>query len=67
MKIDYIEGSDLEKRGLNLLYSVGKGSANIPNMVTLSYLGNPDKKEDVYGLVGKGVCYDSGGLSLKSS
>ena len=58
MKIDYIEGSDLEKRGLNLLYSVGKGSANIPNMVTLSYLGNPDKKEGpksrgLMGYIGK--------------
>lgn len=34
-------------------------------MVTLEYKGNPEHKDDVYGLVGKGVCFDSGGLSLK--
>lgn len=60
-----IVGDDLAKRGLNLIHAVGKGSANIPHMVTLSYKGNPEGKDDVYGLVGKGVCFDTGGLSLK--
>lgn len=47
------------------MYAVGKGSVNVPNMVTLSYKGNPENKDDVYGLVGKGVTFDTGGLSLK--
>jgi len=60
-----VRGEELVTKGLNLIYAVGKGSANTPNMVTLEYKGNPEHKDDVYGLVGKGVCFDSGGLSLK--
>jgi leucyl aminopeptidase len=67
MSIEFIKGDDLEKKGLNLIWNVGKGSANTPNMTTLCYWGNPEKKDDVYGLVGKGVCFDCGGLSLKMS
>ncbi|KAL4465892.1 hypothetical protein ABPG74_004129 [Tetrahymena malaccensis] len=63
--IEVISGDDLAKKGLNLIHAVGKGSANTPQMVTLYYKGNPEGKDDVYGLVGKGVCFDSGGLSLK--
>ncbi|EGR28091.1 leucyl aminopeptidase, putative [Ichthyophthirius multifiliis] len=65
MQIEYIKGQDLEKKGLNLIWNVGKGSANTPNLTTVCYWGNPENKNDVYGLVGKGVCFDSGGLSLK--
>ena len=50
-----------------MIWAVGKGSINEPNMVTLNYKGNPDNKDDVYGLVGKGVCFDTGGLSLKKT
>ena len=35
-------------------------------MIAMSYYGNPESPE-VLGLVGKGLCYDSGGYSLKPS
>ena len=38
---------------------------NPPQLVTIAYQGDPDSKE-VLGIVGKGVTYDSGGLSIKS-
>lgn len=31
------------------------------------YLGNPNKPEDVIALIGKGVCFDAGGLNIKKT
>lgn len=66
VSIEVIRGDELAQKGLNLIHAVGKGSVHPPNMVTLSYKGNPENKDDVYGLVGKGVTFDTGGLSLKT-
>ncbi len=53
----------LYENGYNAFYSVGKASNNPPRLVHLTYKPkNPEKK---IVLVGKGLCYDSGGLSLK--
>ena len=55
----------LEKRKMGGLVAVGKGSINPPMLMTIAYQGDPDSRE-VLGIVGKGVTYDCGGLSLKS-
>ena len=49
---------------MNCLYMVGRGSVNPPRFIRLDYTpaGTPTKH---ICLVGKGLCYDSGGLSLK--
>ena len=60
-----IVGEELAKKGLNLIYSVGKGSNTPPALVTLKYNGNPDQNADVIAIVGKGICFDSGGLNIK--
>lgn len=65
LDIEYIVGKDLEAKGLNLIYSVGKGASEPPCLVVLRYNGNPSKPEDLYSLVGKGVCFDAGGLNIK--
>lgn len=44
---------------------MGKGSDKPPALVTLKYNGNPSHPEDLYGIVGKGVCFDTGGYNLK--
>ena len=46
------------------LTAVGAGSVNPPRMITLRYTGDPDNA-DVLGLVGKGVTFDTGGISMK--
>ena len=46
------------------IVAVGKGSMNPPQLMTITYKGDPDSK-DMLGIVGKGVTYDSGGLSIK--
>ncbi|QIW16262.1 aminopeptidase PepB [Pasteurellaceae bacterium RH1A] len=58
----------LKERGYNGIWTVGKGSANSPAMLQLDYnpTGNPDAPV-LACLVGKGITFDTGGYSLKSS
>jgi len=53
----------LRKEGYNGLISVGKGSASPPRMIRLSYRAR--KARHHLALVGKGVTFDTGGISLK--
>lgn len=63
--IEAIVDKELEAKGLNLIYAVGRGAARRPCLVNLKYEGNPNNSTDVIALVGKGVCFDAGGLNLK--
>jgi PepB aminopeptidase len=63
-----IQGEELKKQGWMGLYSVGKGSDNPPVMAIIDY--NPGKKKNApieAVLVGKGICFDSGGYSIKQT
>ena len=48
------------------MHAVGRASLNEPIFINLSYNGNPNS-DQYHALVGKGVCFDSGGLNLKPS
>ena len=54
----------LEKMGFNLLLSVGQGSDRDSQVVVMEYM-NGKKDDQPVALVGKGVTFDSGGISLK--
>lgn len=56
----------LVEGGFGGLIGVGRGSSSEPQLVELSYPGHPDTADHVV-LVGKGITFDSGGLSLKQS
>lgn len=61
-------GKDLEKAGLVGIYNVGRGSVREPALLEIDYC--PEGCFDqppVAALVGKGITFDSGGYSLKSS
>ncbi|MFP5351057.1 MAG: leucyl aminopeptidase [Actinomycetota bacterium] len=58
-----LDEGEIEARGLNGVITVGKGAANKPRFIELSY--DPGKASGHVALVGKGVTFDSGGLSLK--
>lgn len=45
--------------------SVAKGSDKPPRLIAMRYFGDESKQDDILGLVGKGVTYDSGGYSIK--
>ncbi|WP_284644001.1 leucyl aminopeptidase [Paenibacillus silviterrae] len=54
----------IRERGMGGLYAVGMGSAHPPRMIALRYQGDPGSADTV-GLVGKGITFDTGGISLK--
>jgi leucyl aminopeptidase len=63
LEIDILDETRLQEEGMELFLSVGKASVNPPSMVHLSYL--PKNAKAKIALIGKGLTYDSGGLSLK--
>lgn len=64
LEIEIFEEKDLEKLGANAILAVGQGSNIKPKMVVLKWNGGR-KLENPVVLVGKGLTFDSGGLSLK--
>ena len=66
LKHRIIERYEMESMGLNGIVSVGKGSHFPPKLIILEYHGSTDNRKP-YLLVGKGVTFDTGGISLKDS
>ena len=62
VEVEIWDEKKLEKEGCGGILSVGKGSARPPRLVILTYRGGGSKH---LGLVGKGITFDTGGLSLK--
>ena len=48
------------------MHAVGRASRNEPTFINLKYNGNPQSDKWV-AFVGKGVCFDAGGLDIKTS
>jgi leucyl aminopeptidase len=57
---------DMETMGMGALLGVAKGSNQPPKLITLSYKGD-ERSEKALGLLGKGITFDSGGISIKPS
>jgi len=66
LSIKIRKSKELEKDGYNGILTVGRGSQNEPAMVTLSYKPNA-KNPTRIALVGKGITFDTGGISIKPS
>ena len=64
IKVDVLEEKELEKLGMGSFLSVAKGSRQPPKLIVLHYQG-ADKKQSPTVLVGKGITFDAGGISLK--
>ncbi len=64
MKTSVLEEKDMEKLGMGALLSVSKGSREPGKLITIEYSAG-DKKQAPIVFVGKGVTFDSGGISLK--
>ena len=63
LKCTILEKSHMKKLGMGGILAVNQGSEQPPKVVILEY--NPDKYADTVLLVGKGLTFDSGGISLK--
>lgn len=62
--VEVLDEIALKKMGAHALLAVGKGSVHPPRMVVMHYKGADAAP---IALVGKGVCFDAGGIHLKSS
>ena len=63
---EILDESQLQQENMNALLAVAAGSDKPPRLVILEHRG-ADDKDPTLALVGKGVTFDSGGLSLKNS
>ena len=59
-----LDERQIRKLKMGGLLAVSSGSAKPPRFITLEYNGNP-RKRDWYAIVGKGITFDSGGISIK--
>jgi leucyl aminopeptidase len=64
LKIQVLEQKDMEKLGMGSLLSVAKGSDQPPKFIVMHYNGGAKDEKPVV-LVGKGITFDAGGISLK--
>ena len=65
-KIKVFDEKDMLKNNMGAIYGVGRGSKRPPRMMIVEYMGG--KKGDApIVLVGKGITFDSGGISIKGS
>ncbi|TQK54295.1 leucyl aminopeptidase [Brevibacillus sp. AG162] len=64
MTVEVMEKAKLEELGMGGVLSVAKGSELEPYVVVVKYQGR-DTWDDVIGLIGKGVTFDTGGISIK--
>jgi len=63
LQCSILEKSDMEKLGMGALLGVAQGSVQPPKMIVLKHEGEPGG--ETLALVGKGLTFDSGGISLK--
>jgi len=64
LKVNVYDQKKLKKMGFNALLGVGQGSIRGSYLVTIEWNGNKSQSKPL-AFVGKGVCFDTGGISLK--
>jgi len=64
LKVNVYDEKKLKQLGMNTLLGVGQGSIRGSYLVTMEWKGKKDNSKPV-AFVGKGVCFDTGGISLK--
>jgi leucyl aminopeptidase len=66
LEFKVFDQEDMEAMGMGALLGVAKGSNQPPRLITLSYKGDEHSKKAI-GFLGKGITFDSGGISIKPS
>ncbi|WBL36826.1 leucyl aminopeptidase [Tepidiforma flava] len=64
LEFEVLERADMERKGMGSLLSVAKGSAEPPKLIRLGWRGRGGDGWDL-ALVGKGITFDTGGISIK--
>ncbi|NWF77755.1 MAG: leucyl aminopeptidase [Chloroflexi bacterium] len=66
LECQVFDREDMEAMGMEALLGVAKGSNQPPKFITLSYKGD-ERSQKALGFLGKGITFDSGGISIKAS
>ena len=66
LTVNVLEESDMEKLGMGSLLSVSQGSSEPAKLITLEYKAGKKSQKPVV-IIGKGVTFDTGGISIKPS
>ncbi len=64
-KVEILDEKAMAKHGMNALLGVGQGSSKESRLVIIQYNGSDNRDEPPVSFVGKGVTFDTGGISLK--
>jgi leucyl aminopeptidase len=65
LEVEVLDDKALAKEGYGGVIGVGKGSSRPPRLVRLAHRGAKNKKAKKVALVGKGITFDTGGISIK--
>ncbi len=63
LRCQILDEADMEEIGMSAILAVAKGSANPPKFIIMEY--EPDDYGETVAIVGKGITFDSGGISIK--
>jgi len=66
LELKVFDRENMEAMGMGAMLGVAKGSSQPPKLITLAYKGD-ERSEKALGFLGKGITFDSGGISIKPS
>ncbi|PZC51094.1 MAG: leucyl aminopeptidase [Chloroflexi bacterium] len=65
LEYESLDRKQMEKLGMGALLAVAAGSNRPPKFIILKYIGDPRNEDNNLALCGKGITFDSGGISIK--
>jgi leucyl aminopeptidase len=65
LRVEILDEEAIRARGMGLVLGVGQGSAEPPRVIVLEHRPDEAPEAPVLGLVGKGITFDTGGISIK--
>ncbi len=65
LDLDVMDRDRMREHGMGAFLGVAQGSEEPPQLIVMTYRGDPDHPQNNLGLVGKGITFDTGGISLK--
>ncbi len=67
LELTIFDKPKMEELGMGGMLGVARGSAEPPKFIVLEYKGDPDNPANNLGILGKGITFDTGGISLKGA
>ena len=65
VSVEILDENEIRELGMNALLGVAQGSARPPRVVVMEWRGSGDKRSPPLAFIGKGVTFDTGGISIK--